>query len=171
MAHHRVREPIGPVVVGEFRVFTDPAPNLTPRDTRPSTWTQVSSSSDKFLAVSHLVHLGICMLECTEGRRCLVDCGERVVHGWDLDQRMYNFQTYGRSMRYCVDFFLDSIRQRFPNVRLTSTIHGEGSTRGVTWGSRLQEYNPSLAAAMNLNRIVSLRNFVPLMRIRWIFLR
>lgn len=140
--------------VGNLVIFIDPNRDLTPWDREPTSWNRGNPAGDIFQVVSKFVHLGLCALESPEGRQCLVDCGNRVIRAWDERGQPHCFGYWRRSMRYCVNFFLDIIRRRFPDLYLTSTIKGEGSTLKAPWGSNLEDYDPKVAAKIYLNRIV-----------------
>lgn len=144
--------------VGGLRIFIDPNRNLTHLDPPPDTWIQLEPESDDFREVARWVHLSLCMLESPRGRTSLIDFGERIVSGWDRIGEPHNFWNYGESMEYCVDFFLRSMRRRFPDIYLTSTIRGNGSTKRSTWGARLRDYDPKVAAAHSMHRLVRSSN-------------
>lgn len=143
-----------PGAVGGLRIFMDPERIRTHCDRQPDDWIQVERQSVVFREVARWVHFGLCMLESPEGRESLIEYGNRAVSGWDRRGQPHNFRNYGRSMRFCVNYYLLIIRQTFPDIYLTSAIRGDGSTHRTTWGSNLRDYDPKVAAIHKLHRLV-----------------
>lgn len=145
---------VGPDAIGGLRIFFETDSNRTGLDGQPDSLVQVEPDSKVFREVTRWVHFGLCMLESREGRQSLIECGNRAVSGWNRRGQPHNFRNYGRSMRFCVDFFLQSIRRRFPDIYLHKTIRGDSSTHRMTWGAHLEDYDPKVAVIHRFHGLV-----------------
>ncbi|KAI1077177.1 hypothetical protein F5B20DRAFT_583668 [Whalleya microplaca] len=117
----------------------------------------LAPASIRYRILESVIHLGLSILECPQGRDSLVHIAAMVIELRSNPTKGKPIpHVYNRpldEMPQWIDRFLRSLKANFPTVYLRVCL-GEASAVKYNWGDDMAKYNPKVAGHLNVQRSI-----------------
>lgn len=142
--------------VGNLEVFNlNVEPSNLLRVKSPRDFDPVTSEDPRFGLVRSIVHIGLSLLECPQGKAWLVETGYRITEERKASGEDQLFGDGDRSeMNRWVVNYLQEVRSNFFIVCLNETDDAEALAHLHDWGNDINTYDSKNAGFIVLNSLV-----------------
>lgn len=130
--------------------------NLIVYTNEPGEYVELPSTSTRYRIVEAAIHLGLSILETSEGRRSLAEVATAIVRARRNRKRPQQdvYQGSLEDMPIWIRRFLASMRENFPAVFLSDEVEGEAEAERLEWANDMREYDAGLAGNLYLSRVL-----------------
>jgi hypothetical protein len=104
---------------------------------------ELSPDTTRYRIVEAAVHLALCLLETSKGRRSMVDVATAIIQERDdhRPQPLHHiYQDDLQNMPNWIRTFLQRMRNDFPAVKIHKAVKGEASAERYDWGNNMNQY-------------------------------